>query len=302
MDVIKLRAFCTVASLGSISKAAERLNYTQPAISAQIRELENELGNKLLERVGRHIQLTEAGRLFQAHAQRLIRDFDDCLRALPEEQGGKGGFLRIGASSLPGVHLLPSLLAEFWKKYPGISFSVSVQSAYVVERMLLDRQIDIGFLGRRSLKRRNLRISEYPLLREALVAAIPIGHPWSTLKEIRPEDFAGEPLIMPPRNAITRRNADEVFREHGVELDLVFEVNNSETIKRMVSEGLGVTILCADAAAKEAASNWLAVVPIVGMGQSRYLSLMVDKEREVSRDLRLFMDFTLEYYAGKVVL
>jgi DNA-binding transcriptional LysR family regulator len=302
MDVIKLRAFCAVAGLGSISKAAEQLNYTQPAISAQIRELENELGNKLLERVGRRIQLTKTGQLFQPHAERLLRDFEDCRRSMPREKDGKGGLLRIGASGLPGVHLLPSLLAGYKKEYPGMSFSISIQSAYVIERMLLDRQIDVGFLGRRTLRRRNLRIAEYPLFKDDLVAVVPVGHRWTTLKKLRLEDFVGESIILPPRNVITRRNVEESFHSLDLDLDVAYEVSNSEAIKRMVAEGLGVTLMCASSAAREASAGWLAVVPIDGKGMARYLSLVTNGEREATADMRAFVDFVLARHAGQELL
>jgi DNA-binding transcriptional LysR family regulator len=302
MDIIKLRAFCAVASLGSISKAAERLNYTQPAISAQIRELENELQHKLLERVGRRVQLTETGRRLQPHAERLLRDFEDCKRAMPKRKDGTGGLLRIGASGMPGVHLLPELLSAFRAVYPGMCFDVAIQRAYVIERMLFDRQIDVGFLGRRVMKRRNSRIAEYPLVEDALVAVVPVGHPWASLAELRLEDYSDEPLILPPRNVITRRNIEERYRRLDLELNVVVEAGNSEAIKRMVAAGIGVTFMCERAVGREVAAGWLAAVPLAGEPMTRYLSLVVNRDREATADMRAFIDFVLARQAAEELL
>ncbi len=302
MDVIKFRAFCTVASLGSISKAAERLNYTQPAISAQIRELEHELKARLFERVGRHVRLTEAGRMLQPHADRLLRDFDECRRSMPRPKDSLGGYIRIGASSLPGVHLLPGLLAEFRKRIPDISFNVTVQSAYQIERLLFDNQIDVGFLGRRNPNRKNSRVAEHPLIKDDLVAIVPPGHPWSEKTEVGLVDFPDEPLILPPRNILTRRSVEEKFRRAGVEMNLAFEVGNAEAIKRMVSCGLGVSIICSCAVSKEVESKWLASVPLSGLRMPRYISLVTNREQEAQPDLRAFIDFVLSLYPGKEFL
>jgi DNA-binding transcriptional LysR family regulator len=297
MDIIKLRAFFTVASLGSVGKAAEKLNYTQPAISAQIRELERELRTRLFEKVGRHIQLTADGKALLPHAETLFRDFESCQKALPRNAEGPGRLLRIGASSLPGVHMLPGLIADYRRQDSETRITLTIQGAYAVERLLFDQQVDAGFIGRKQRSRAPGRATEWVLSRDDMVAVVPIGHPWARRKAISFEQLADEPLILPPRNILTRRSVEERFRKLGLELHLAFEVGNPEAIKRMVAMRLGASILCASSVAKEVDAGWLATVPLEGLQLYRYICLIMLRDRTGDPALARFRDFVLRRFS-----
>lgn len=296
MDIIKLRAFCTVAKLNSISEAAKQLNYTQPAISAQIRDLENILKVKLLERVGRGIRVSESGRIILPYAERLLRDYDSINAAIPQALDPDRGYIRIGASSLPGVHLVPRLLADFGRSFPEICFSLSIEKANRIEKMILDRQIDAGFIGRKSPRSPRPSLEEHLLMNDRLVAIVAPANRLADRHELSVEDLAFEPLILPSRDMLTRRSVEERFHHLGLALDLAFEVNNTEAIKRMVAHNLGASILCESEVRREVEAGWLKSIPVHNLELSRYIYLYTRKGEPLDPPFQEFIEYVTTKY------
>jgi DNA-binding transcriptional LysR family regulator len=298
MDIIKLRAFCTVAKLNSISEAAKQLNYTQPAISAQIRDLENIFKVKLLERVGRGIRVSESGRIILPYAERLLRDYDSINAAIPQALDPDRGYIRLGASSLPGVHLVPQLLADFGRSFPEICFSLSIEKANRIEKMILDRQIDAGFIGRKSPRSPRPSLEEHLLMNDRLVAIVAPANRLAAKNELSIEDLAFEPLILPSRDMLTRRSVEERFHHLGLALDLAFEVNNTEAIKRMVAQNLGASILCELEVRREVEAGWVKALPVRGLDLSRYIYLYARKNEPLDPPFQEFLEYVTSQYGG----
>ena len=296
MDMIKLRAFCTVAKLNSISEAAKQLNYTQPAISAQIRDLEDAFKVKLLEKIGRGIRVSEPGRIILPYAERLLRDYESIYAAIPQALDPNRGYLRIGASRLPGVHLVPKLLSDFGRTFPDICVSLCIEKANRIERMILDHHIDAGFVGRKSLRAPRPSLNETLLIKDDLVAVVSIDNPLSHRSEITIEELSKVPLIMPQRDVLTRRSVEERFHHLGYSIDLAFEVSNAEAIKRMVSYGLGASILCKSSIEKEVAAGWLVSLTVKNLDLSRYIYLYTRKSEALGRSLGEFMEFVTNQF------
>ena len=296
MDIIKLRAFCTVAKLNSISEAAKQLNYTQPAISAQIRDLENIFKVKLLERVGRGIRVSESGRIILPYAERLLRDYDSINAAIPQALDPDRGYIRLGASSLPGVHLVPQLLADFGRSFPEICFSLSIEKANRIEKMILDRQIDAGFIGRKSPRSPRPSLEEHLLMNDRLVVIVAPANRLADRHELSVEDLAFEPLILPSRDMLTRRSVEERFHHLGLALDLAFEVNNTEAIKRMVAHNLGASILCESEVRREVEAGWLKSIPVHNLELSRYIYLYTRKGEPLDPPFQEFIEYVTTKY------
>lgn len=292
MDIIKLRAFYTVAKLKSISRAARELNYTQPAISAQIRDLEDTLNTKLLEKEGRKIHLSEAGRIMLPYAERLLRDYDMIISSIPKEMDPKKGFLRIGASSLPGVHLVPGILADFSVKNPDVYFSFVIDKANRIERMIFDHHIDVGFIGKKREHFGPSAFNELLIKKDELVAVLSSKHPYSERESISVEELSQIPLIMPQRDVLTRRSVEERFHQSGRSVHIAFEVSNTEAIKRMIGHNLGVTILPRSAVKMEIEAGWLRAVPVTKLELYRYVYLVSRKSKSLDPQLQAFIDFT----------
>lgn len=301
MDLIKVRAFYTVATLSSISEAAKHLHYTQPAISAQIRELEHELHTKLFERVGRSLRLTEAGNAFLPHAERLLKDFDSCKLALHHLTDQGEGKLRIGASLIPGMYILPHLISAYLEVEGEFSFSLDIQNAYEVERMLFDQQIDLGFLGRRKPYPLKSALEASLLFFDSHVLILPPRHPLLERETIQISDLAQLPLILPSRNTVTRKSLDARFRELGFSPHIRFEVNNIEAIKRMVIQGIGGSIVCRITVREEVASGLLAEGSLSGFDVKRYF-YMVQRKATAPLPSSAFCQFVLTKSRSKEFL
>lgn len=293
MDVIKLRSFCTVAKFRSLSKAAKELNYTQPAISAQIRDLEDTLNVRLLEKIGRSIHLSEAGRIILPFAKRLLRDYDMIITAIPKAINPERNYLRIGASSLPGVHFVPQLLSEFNARYPDVCFSLLIDKANRLERMILDHHIDVGIIGRKGPHVAVHSVDEHLLKRDELVAVVAAAHPFASKDQLSIEDLSRIPLILPQRDVLTRRSVEERFHKRGYPVRIAFEVTNTEAIKRMVGYNLGVTILPRSSVEREVEAGWLVALPVANLDLFRYLYLINRKTEDTNPCLQAFIDFAI---------
>lgn len=294
MDTIKLQAFCTVAALRSFSDAAKQLNYTQPAISAQIRELENELKVPLFKKAGKRVELSEAGETILPFAERLLRDFNGLKNVLPDNEASSRNIVKIGSSSLPGVHLVPALMKKAKSNFPDMAFSLAINNNYQVERMLYANQIDVGFAGRKQMQTTKGALTEHLLVKDDLVVVLPPSHPLVERRDLRVEDIAGLPLILPPRNILTRRQVEERFRQLGFGLDITLELGNTEAIKQLVAHGMGATILCRSAVEEETTGGRLRAVSVLGLELSRFFCLLTLKGQRMSRASKDFIAFVLD--------
>ena len=184
MDVVKFRAFCTVARLRSISKAAETLYYTQPAISTQIRELENAYGARLFRRTGKRLELTDAGTTLLPIAEQLLKLFDESRMSVQHSSEQESRFVRLGASTMPGIHVVPQLVADFMAAHPEYRLSLTINNAFQIERMMTDNDIDVAILGRAVAATPSKRLAEIELFEDPLVLVVGVGHPLAGHAEV----------------------------------------------------------------------------------------------------------------------
>src|SRR5256884_746724 len=193
MDTRQLAAFCAVVERKSFSQAAERLGVTQPAVSLQIRSLEQRLGRQLLDRSGRRVEPTEAGLRLYASAQRLLALEESLLEELTaDDEGNITGTLELGASTGPGGTVVPLLLCEFHDLYPEVRVRLSVSDTQTVVDQVADRQLDVGIVG---AGRRHRGVVFEPFFRDEVVLACPPPHRFAG-KTGSLEQLKAEPLIV----------------------------------------------------------------------------------------------------------
>lgn len=296
MDIVKFRAFHTVASLKNISKAAEQLYYTQPAVSAQIRELENSYGTRLFRRVGQNLELTDAGVHLLPYAEQLLELFEKSRKTVSEVVDVENHCVRIGSSSLPGTYLVPQLIVEFQQHNPSANVLLTVRDAYEVEQLILAGEVDVGILGRAGGAHRTTRFMQEELLEDPLVVVVSPEHPLSQRDKLVPGDLDGQPLIMPPENRLTRRAVEKRFRRLGLEFKPIFEIADTEAIKRMVMHNLGITILSSMVCRREAAAGWLRVLDVEDLDLTREVFLVHQQDRYLVPAVRSFVKFVSERY------
>lgn len=235
-----LALFHAVARAGSISGGAAVARVSQPAVSKQIGELEHALGVKLLERLPRGCRLTEAGEILASYARRWQALEDDAALAIEEYRGLKRGRLSLGASLTIGGYLLPGVLAEFHRLYPGIELQLKTANTRHIQAALLEGSIELGLTE---------GISEVPELdteiffEDELVAIAPAGHPLLSREAVSAKELCQQPLIVREAGSGTRAVFDQAIARKGLRCKPLLELASPETIKNSVVCGMGIAIV-----------------------------------------------------------
>jgi DNA-binding transcriptional LysR family regulator len=294
MDTRQLAAFCAVVERKSFSQAAERLGVSQPAVSLQIRSLEQRLGRKLLDRSGRRVEPTEAGLQLYRGAQRLLALEEQLLEQLAEADGGTiGGRLEIGASSGPGETVLPLLLCEFQRLHPRVSVALSVCDTGTVVDLVARRELELGVVG---AARRHRSVTFEPFFRDEVVLACPPGHAFAG-RTVTVEELRAESLIVMQEGAGVRQVIEDELRRAGVrlrDLDLRLELGLQESVRSAVRAGYGVAFISRSAIESDLAAGTVAEARVEGLEPARDISLVRASGRTSTRAARAFVEFARE--------
>jgi DNA-binding transcriptional LysR family regulator len=290
MTFHQLRIFLAVARHGSYSRAAGELLLTQPAVSAQVRELERTLDATFFERVGRTIVLTEAGKELRAYAERICALIDEARLAMQELDGLKRGRIAVAAVSTAGAYVLPSLLGAFQKRYPGISINLEVANRALARDRLLHNEVDLVVMGRPPEEVPH--VAEPFLSDEIVVIAAP-SHPLATAKRISVDHLAREVFIAREVGSGTRLNADEFFRQQGVKLQVGLELGDNSAVKEAVAAGLGIALLSRHALRMELTLKRLIVLDVAGLPLRRQWFVVHREDKHLSRAAIAFKAFLL---------
>src|SRR5918999_3762977 len=241
MDTRQLAAFCTVVERKSFSRAAEQLGLTQPAVSQQIRSLEKRFGRQLLDRSGRRVEPTEAGRRLYRRAQRLLALEEQLVEDVVAETDGElRGKIEIGASTGPGGGVVPLLLCEFQLRNPEVEISLSVFDTQRVVELVADRELELGVVG---AARRHRSVVFEPFFRDEVILACPPKHAFAG-RTISLDQLRAEPLVLMQEGAGVRQVIEDELRRAGVrlrELDVRLELGLQESVRSAVRAGFGVT-------------------------------------------------------------
>jgi DNA-binding transcriptional LysR family regulator len=234
-----LRALSAVARHGSFSRAAAELGLTQPAVSMQVKQLEDRVGMPLLERIGKRATPTRAGELLLSHAARAFLELEAGVEQIQRLRGVVAGRLRFGTSASVSIYLLPSLLRRFRTRYPETELQIVTGNASEIVASVVANELDLGVV---SLPVRSRELSVTPFYRDELVAIAPPGRQWRGRRSIGAGDLAREPLILFERGATLRRVIDTWFQRASAAPSRVMEMGNTEAIKKLVQAGLGLSV------------------------------------------------------------
>src|SRR6476661_119073 len=297
MDTRQLAAFIAVVERRSFSQAAEQLGVTQPAVSLQIRSLEKRLGLQLLDRSGRRVEPTDAGRRLYRSAQRLLALEEQLLAELGEEvEGELTGRLEIGASTGPGGTALPVALAEFQRLNPGVQVALSVSDTQRVIEQVARREVELGVVG---AVRRHRGVVFEPFFRDEVVLAVPRGHRFAD-RTVTLDELKVEPLVLMQEGAGVRQVIDDELREIGLrlrDLDVRLELGLQESARSAVLGGFGVTFISKSAVEADVKAGTLAIARVQGLDPSREISLVRASGRAETRVAQAFVDFARERLA-----
>jgi len=294
MDTRQLAAFCAVVERKSFSQAAERLGVTQPAVSLQIRSLEQRLGRQLLDRSGRRVEPTEAGLRLYASAQRLLAAEEHLLEELEaDDEGAVTGRLELGASTGPGGTVVPVLLCDFQESHPDVRVRLSVSDTQTIVEQVADRELELGIVG---AGRRHRGVTFEPFFRDEVVLACPAGHA-SAGKTISIEQLRHEPLIVMQEGAGVRHVIEDELRKAGTrlrDLDVHLELGLQESVRSAVLAGHGVTFISRLAIEADLAAGTIATARVQGLDPAREIFLARASGRSETRAARAFLAFARE--------
>ncbi len=242
MTLWQLKAFATVAREGSFTKAGKVLNIAQPSVSALIIDLQKELKVKLFEKLGTRTHLTEAGRRLLQIVERALGMIEKIPEEMEQVTGLKKGQIKVGGSVISAATFLPALVQRFQKEHPGVEVFFKVDRSHILEKNLLDGEIDIAVLG---LAPHSSALITEPYREEDIVAIAPPDHPLARKRNVPLELLARHPIVIGDRSgSVVRNMVEKVFAERGLPFTLGLEVNMSssgrDAIRNCVANGLGV--------------------------------------------------------------
>jgi len=292
MELDQITAFLEVARQQSFSRAAEKLYRTQPAISAQIRSLELECGQKLFDRRGRRICLTRSGEVLLEYAEKLESLHRETLQRVREAHGTAGGKLLVGANEATCLYVLPHVFAEFKRKYPQVGISIYSNFSHKILQKMAENLIDVGIV---TLPVAQNNVKTIPIFEDELLVVVPAGHPLAKRASVTLEELAAEPLIF-PKGGHTRELLDKLFHKHRDGLHISMELASVENIKKFVGAGLGISLLSSSFAQMETKSGVLKLIPLQGTKIVRKLGLVYRTDRYLSRAAQGFVEIASSRY------
>lgn len=283
IDLARLEAFVEVAMVRSFSRAAERLNLTQPTVSARIAQMEAQLGVGLFERLGRRVRLTDAGQALLPHAQRTLQAARDAAEAVHALRAGGGGSLVIGTAPTVGTYVLPGLLQRYAAAQPNVEISIRTGRSHEVSQMVLDDEVQIGF--ERELG--HPEIDSVPLYEDDIVLFASQHHPLASKGPISPAEIANQAVIFFDTGSSYHAISQTVFHSSGTAPRHSIDVDSLEMAKRLVLRGLGLAFLPKVAVEDELRRGQLAPIEIQSAMPIRRSIAVIRRRRRSLSDAAL---------------
>ncbi|WP_121660713.1 LysR family transcriptional regulator [Metabacillus litoralis] len=290
MNIENLKMFCLVVDEGSISQAARLSFVSQPAVTRQIRQLENFYGTLLFDRTEGKLTVTETGKMLYPFAKAIINDFDRSKEVILQATGEYNSNLRVGASLTIGEFLLPSLLGRFKKHAPDIKVSLTIRNTPSVLEDLTNDVIDIA-LVEGIVEDKHLIVEKFA--DDELILVCPPDHPWKDRSAIHIEELADEKMIWRESISGTRLIAEKALKEYGIleKINSYMEIGSTQAIKSAVESGLGISILSRLTVARELEQGYLQEIKIKDVHIARSLWLVKKPQRFHREGVSQFVEF-----------
>jgi DNA-binding transcriptional LysR family regulator len=291
MDFDQLETFLEVARHASFSRAAEKRFRTQPAISSQIRAMEEEVGAKLFDRSGGKVSLTAAGKAFQKYVEETLDARKTMLVNIAEMERIPRGEIIVGANEGTCLHILPEVFADFKKQYPDVSVNIKRSDYAGILESVIDNSVDFGVV---SLPVTDNRLTVVLIHRDELVIIVPPSHPLSKMKSAPVAEAAKFPLVV-AKVGHTRDALEELFHERRLKPNYTMELDSSELLKRFVAAGVGVGFIARSNIVEDVRARSLAAITIADAQVRRDLALVFRKDKALSRAALAFIDIAVKH-------
>ena len=285
-----LETFAKAAELSSFTAAARSLGMTQAAVSQRIQALEQALKGSLFERQGGHVLLTEAGHRLYDYAQRILALHREAIEEITGKAAPLSGELILAASSVPGEHLLPDLLATFQEKHPHIQVRASVTDSQLVLEQVEQGHVHLGLVGG---KKDSPHLEFRAFAKDELALLVGAKHPWAGRKRVTLAQMAGQPLIVREVGSGSRSCLEQALTQAGKSLHdfrVTLELGSNEAIKEAVQRGIGAAVVSTRTVHKEVETGRLHALQITGLTLTREMFVTWDRRRVLPIPARLFLD------------
>jgi DNA-binding transcriptional LysR family regulator len=286
MNLRHLSVFHGVAKAGSVNAAARLLHTSQPAISRELRTLENRLGVPLFDRLPRGMRLTEAGQVLLGYAEHIFGLEAAAERAIRELADLEGGHLAIGASNTLGTYLLPAFVASFHTRYPKVSLNLQVGNTQEIVKGVLDSRFALGFVEGRI---RDEAIEAKEFRRDRIVAVVAPHHPLAKASARSVQSLADSPAILREPGSGTREIVERAFARHRVALRCGLQISSSEALKQTAMEGGGVGWISELCVVEELRSGRLVALKTPRLALERPLYSLRLRGRHLNRSALTFL-------------
>jgi len=293
MTLRQLQIFSVAARHMSFARAADELHLTQPAISMQIRQLEDTAGLPLFERIGRRLALTEAGEKLTHHASRILGEIKDAEDAMTSLKQADSGSISVGIVS-SATCFAPKLLARYSRQFPGVSVNFLVGNREMLLRLLQDNAIDLAIMGRPPPE---LDTVAEPLARHPQVLIAPLAHPFADARRFDLQELRHETFLLREAGSGTRSAAEEMFRQHLFTPHKIVTLGSNETIKQAVMAGMGVSLISLHTLSLELRTGELVLLDVNGTPIERTWQIVNMRAKQLSPTGAVFRRFLLEHAA-----
>lgn len=285
----QLKVFEAVSRHLSYTRAAEELFLTQPAVSMQIKQMEEQLGLPLFEQMGKRIFLTEAGDEVYRHCRQIAQQFDDLESAIANLKGLARGKLKIAVAST-AKYVVPNLLGVFCRRYPGVTVSLEVTNRERILSELSDNLIDLAVMGQPP---NEMGFEADAFMENPLVVIAPPDHPLAGKKRVPVEQLQNESFLVRELGSGTRAAMERFFAEHALKLRAGMEVSSNAAIKQSVQAGLGLGIVSIHSLELELALERLVILNVDSFPIQRHWYIVHRQGKRFSKVAQAFKDFVL---------
>jgi LysR family transcriptional regulator, low CO2-responsive transcriptional regulator len=285
MDFDQLTTFLEVTKLGSFSRAGERVFRSQSAVSAQIRQLEQDYGDRLLDRSGKDVTLTPAGRVLLGYAERLLQLRDESKLAVADHSAAPRGTIAIGANEATCLYVLPDVFAKYCSLYPKIRLTIYRNFSYKIIEKLENGTLDVGVV---TMPIKSAKLKSVPIFRDQLMWMVNPQSPLAKLEVVSVAEVVKYPILL-PKTGYTRRLMDKLFRPYEAQLHVRMELPSVGMIKSFVAAGLGVSLVSAHFARDQVLAGRVKLIQTREKELWRELGLVYRRDRTLPQAARSFI-------------
>ena len=294
MDFDQLNTFLEVAKLGNFSRAAEKVLRSQPAVSAQIRQLEQEYGHKLFDRSAKSVRLTPAGEVILEYAQQMMALRSRSLAAISERNGMPAGTLSIGANEGTFLYVLPKVFAKYHRAFPKVRISVYRSFTHKVTQKVEEGVVDVGVA---TMPVKSPSLAAMPVFRDRILLMVGKGCPLYNRKSATLEEIAQQPIVI-SKTGSARKLLEKYLRPYRENLNITMELTSVVMIKRFVAAGFGVSLISSTFARDNVQRGEVRLLRIEGLDLWRELGIVYRKDRSLPRAASTFIELAVKELAA----